>query len=144
MAVVSTPSAPAVSLNWTSVVFGALAFAFLFFVTVRGDLAKFLGIFGLSGTQGAGAQGGTLGNITGSGQGSSLFPNVTGSGSAGQLGNITGASIGNASVPNYSGGIDTGFQGATGSQDTGWYSPGGVDSGLAGSTGPLDTGWMTS
>ena len=54
------------------------------------------------------------------------------------------ASIGNASVPNYSGGIDTGFQGATGSQDTGWYSPGGVDSGLAGSTGPLDTGWMTS
>lgn len=30
--------------------FGALAFAFLFYITVKGDLAKWLGLLGLGGT----------------------------------------------------------------------------------------------
>jgi hypothetical protein len=35
------------SVNPTSLMFGAVLFAFLFYITVRGDLAKWLGLLGL-------------------------------------------------------------------------------------------------
>lgn len=38
------------TVNQTSLLFGALLFAFLFFITTRGELAKWLGIFGLAGS----------------------------------------------------------------------------------------------
>jgi hypothetical protein len=34
--------------NQTALLFGAVAFAFVFFVTIRGDLGKWLGLFGLA------------------------------------------------------------------------------------------------
>ena len=37
------------NVNQTSFLFGAVVFAFLFFITVRGDLAKWLGLLGLAG-----------------------------------------------------------------------------------------------
>jgi hypothetical protein len=40
--------------NPTSFLFGALVFAFLFFVTVRGDLGKWLGLLGLANAAPAG------------------------------------------------------------------------------------------
>jgi hypothetical protein len=40
---------PLSGINQTSFLFGALAFAFVFFVTVRGDLPKWLGLLGLAG-----------------------------------------------------------------------------------------------
>ena len=39
----------ATSINQTGFLFGALAFGFLFFVTARGDLPKWLGLLGLGG-----------------------------------------------------------------------------------------------
>jgi hypothetical protein len=36
--------------NQTSFLWGTLVFAFLFFVTVRGDLGKWLGLLGFAGT----------------------------------------------------------------------------------------------
>lgn len=43
---------PGSGINQTSFLFGAILFAYLFFVTVRGDLPKWLGILGLAGTSG--------------------------------------------------------------------------------------------
>jgi hypothetical protein len=40
---------PFANVNQTSFLFGAVFFAFLFFVTVRGDLGKWLGLLGLAG-----------------------------------------------------------------------------------------------
>lgn len=37
-------------MNNTSFLFGAVAFAFLFFITARGDLPAWLGVFGLAGS----------------------------------------------------------------------------------------------
>lgn len=76
--------------NWTSIVFGALIFAFLFFVTVRGDLAKLLGIFGLAAgtttpTIGTGSAGSSGTNFPFSS--SALVPTIGGNG-FGQLGSI--------------------------------------------------------
>jgi hypothetical protein len=39
-------------MNQTSFMFGAVAFAFLFYVTTRGDLPKWLGLLGLAGVAG--------------------------------------------------------------------------------------------
>jgi len=41
--------------NPTSLMFGAVLFAFLFYITVRGDLAKWLGLLGLAGSTPANA-----------------------------------------------------------------------------------------
>lgn len=41
---------PLSGVNQTSFLFGAVLFAYLFFITVRGDLAKWLGLLGLSGS----------------------------------------------------------------------------------------------
>lgn len=111
MAAISKPSLPS---NWTSILFGVLLFAYLFFVTVRGDLAKFLGIFGLAGSTGGASQAPATGTLFGQNSGS--VPAIGGSG-FGTLPNITGGS--------------------------GAFA-GGVDTGLAGATGPLDTGWMAT
>lgn len=122
--------------------FGSLAFAFLFFITVRGDLSKFLGVFGLSASAGGSSASGlsnplSLGNITGSGQGTSYTPNIGGSG-FGQLGNITGGSIGGATLPNP----------VSGAGDTGWYDAstgsGGASTSPSGWTDTTggDTGWV--
>lgn len=43
-------SAASGGINQTSFMFGAVLFAFLFFITVRGDLAKWLGLLGLGGS----------------------------------------------------------------------------------------------
>jgi hypothetical protein len=48
---------PSIGINQTSFLFGALIFAFLFFITVRGDLGQWLGLLGLAG--GSGASGNT-------------------------------------------------------------------------------------
>lgn len=37
-------------MNPTSFMFGAVLFAFLFYITVKGDLAKWLGLLGLAGS----------------------------------------------------------------------------------------------
>jgi hypothetical protein len=51
--------------NQTTFIFASVAFAFLFFVTVRGDLPKWLGLLGLAkvagGSGGSGKTGGTGG-----------------------------------------------------------------------------------
>lgn len=46
---------PLGGINQTSFAFGAIMFAYLFFVTVRGDLGKWLGVLGLAGTTGKAA-----------------------------------------------------------------------------------------
>lgn len=38
------------SVNQTSITFGALVVAFIVYITVRGDLAKWLGVLGLAGS----------------------------------------------------------------------------------------------
>jgi len=38
------------NVNPTSLMFGAVMFAFLFYITVKGDLAKWLGLLGLGGS----------------------------------------------------------------------------------------------
>ena len=48
-------SLPGSGINQTSFLFGAILFAFLFFITVRGDLAKWLGLLGLANTSGSAA-----------------------------------------------------------------------------------------
>jgi hypothetical protein len=45
--------APLSGINQTSFAFGSIMFAYLFFITVRGDLGKWLGVLGLAGTTGA-------------------------------------------------------------------------------------------
>ncbi len=45
------------NVNPTSLFFGALVLAFLFFVTTRGDLGKWLGLLGLAPVRGAQAAG---------------------------------------------------------------------------------------
>jgi hypothetical protein len=42
-----TPPSASWSVSPTSFLFGALLFAFLFYITVNGDLAKWLGLLGL-------------------------------------------------------------------------------------------------
>lgn len=49
---------PGSGINQTSFMFGAIMFAYLFFVTVRGDLAKWLGLLGLAGSNGTGSAAG--------------------------------------------------------------------------------------
>jgi hypothetical protein len=51
---------PFAGVNQTSFMFGAVVFAYLFFITVRGDLAKWLGLLGLAGggVSGGGVSGG--------------------------------------------------------------------------------------
>lgn len=50
---------PGAGINQTSFMFGAIMFAYLFFITVRGDLAKWLGLLGLAGSSSAGSAAGT-------------------------------------------------------------------------------------
>ena len=44
---------PGSGINQTSFMFGAVLFAYLFFITTRGDLGKWLGLLGLAGVTGA-------------------------------------------------------------------------------------------
>ena len=56
---------PLSGLNQTSFLFGALILAFLFFITVRGDLAQWLGLLGLGGFPvSQTGNGGSTGSVT--------------------------------------------------------------------------------
>jgi hypothetical protein len=75
---------PFASVNQTSFLFGALFFAFLFFVTVRGDLGKWLGLLGLAGSTGqaggasltAQTQAAATANVTSGSAGIPALPNL--------------------------------------------------------------------
>ena len=69
-------------INQTSFMFGACLFAFLFYITAKGDLAKWLGLLGLAGS----------GNAAASAPTSSF-------GSAGASGSLTNAFAANALNP---------------------------------------------
>ena len=45
----ATVKAGPIAISQTAFIFATVAFAFLFYITVRGDLAKWLGLFGLGG-----------------------------------------------------------------------------------------------
>lgn len=114
--------------NQTSFLFGALIFGFLWFITVRGDLAKWLGVFGLAGfpQQASTQQQPGLG-LTG------LNP-VAGMG-AGSLGSITGGQQqGSSSGSSGSGG---GLPGGISSVVSGIFSFG---QSFGGSSGGGDSG----
>jgi hypothetical protein len=50
-------AARATSFDQTAFTFGALLFAWLLFITMRGDLARWLGVFGLAGSSGGSPSG---------------------------------------------------------------------------------------
>lgn len=138
------------NVNPTSITFGALLFAFIFYATVKGDLGKWFGIFGLAQQPASGAgsalfgAGSGFGSGAGSDAGSGSVPAIGGFG-GGTLGNITG---GTGSFSQLSGG-DTGWMNTTGQGggDTGWINTGSALSG--GDTGWVDagggdTGWIAT
>lgn len=49
-AIRAAASSAAPNISQTAFIFAAVGFAFLFFVTIRGDLPKWLGLLGLAGT----------------------------------------------------------------------------------------------
>ena len=67
-------------MNQTAFTFGALAFAFLVFITIRGDLARWLGVFGLAGGGALAPSpvgpGVGMNTLPGAGLGSALDPGV--------------------------------------------------------------------
>ena len=124
------------NINPTSVTFGALLFAFLFYATVKGDLAKWFGVFGLAGNSNPPVPG----NNTGAGDGSPLIPALGSGIGFGQLGSITGAS---PQFTRLSGG-DTGWMNTTsapavGGGDTGW-----MNTTSAPAVGGSDAGWIAT
>lgn len=60
----------------TGFMFGAILFAFIVFITMRGDLAKWLGVFGLAGSaSGSTSSTATLGTSSTQGVAQSIEPN---------------------------------------------------------------------
>lgn len=124
------------NVNPTSVTFGALLFAFLFYATVKGDLAKWFGIFGLASSPAGSSLSASAGTLNGQQFGS--VPAIGGPGS-GQLGNITGGS------GQFASGNGGGFSQLSGG-DTGWMNTTGVGNGDTGwtDTSGGDTGWIAT
>ena len=92
-------------MNQTAVIFGVLVAAFLFYVTTRGDLPRWLGLFGLASS--GGSAGGQLGSSPYPGVGTSpaalgmpglpALPSILGTlNPAAGLGNLAGGIIGGA------------------------------------------------
>jgi hypothetical protein len=68
-------------INQTSFMFGACLFAFLFYITARGDLAKWLGLLGLAGSGNAAASAptssfGAAGSLTNAFAANALNPSM--------------------------------------------------------------------
>jgi hypothetical protein len=76
-------------INQTSFMFGACLFAFLFYITAKGDLSKWLGLLGLAGSGNAGSGNAGSGNAAPT----SSF------GSAGASGSLTNAFAANTLNP---------------------------------------------
>lgn len=77
-------AAPSPGINQTSFMFGAVLFAFLFFITVRGDLAKWLGLLGLAGSGAGSVASGSLSTVAPSAApGSNGLPGIPTTGAKG-------------------------------------------------------------
>lgn len=77
---------PGAGINQTSFLFGAVVFAFLFYITTKGDLGKWLGLLGLAGTSGtsaATAAGATAGAGASTSGGGTINPGAFGVGQQG-------------------------------------------------------------
>lgn len=96
MPTLSAPSAPSVSINNTGFLFFVLVGAFLVFVTVRGDLPKWLGLLGLGGSPKKAA---TTGAAPASGGVGSALPSLPSTGST-SLPNFLGGASSDASNQN--------------------------------------------
>jgi hypothetical protein len=107
MPTLSAPAAPSVTINNTAYLFFVLFGAFIVFITIRGDLPKWLGLLGLAGSP----SGGTTTANTTSANGPPTppsTPNLLGNASSDASSANTYGGVISTATPNNSLGVDAG------------------------------------